>query len=156
MKWIPTHISKDDRILEVGCGTGLFGYWLRNQGYQNYVGVDIRPELIKIAREHFSLDYRIMDGRNLEFEDKSFDFVGYINCFFNFRPLKTYDCEAFLDEGIRVSSQWLEFDTAFNRLAWEAPTFTQTLEWLEHRGLENNIIEKETLPGNRRIWIMKL
>jgi len=155
MKWVPSNLTTDNKILEVGCGTGLFGYWLNRHGYKDYVGVDIRPELIDIAKQHVSLDYRVMDGRNLDFEDKSFDFVGIINTFFN-NPERNYEAETFLDEAIRVSRRWIEFDTAYARDGWGAPTFGQVREWLEQRGIEDNLIVEERLTGNHRIWIVKL
>jgi len=36
-------IPKDSRILEVGCGSGWVGEYLKRQGWSNYVGLDLAP-----------------------------------------------------------------------------------------------------------------
>lgn len=36
-------IPKDARILEVGCGNGWFGHYLKENGWTNYTGLDIVP-----------------------------------------------------------------------------------------------------------------
>lgn len=41
--------DRDARILEVGCGYGLFLDYLRSEGYRNIEGVDISPEQVDAA-----------------------------------------------------------------------------------------------------------
>lgn len=36
-------IPKENRILEVGCGNGWVGKYLKNNGWTGYVGLDVRP-----------------------------------------------------------------------------------------------------------------
>lgn len=157
MNLIQKQLPIDASILEVGCGTGLFGTWLKNTGYTNYIGVDIHPFVIEIAKQYApTIDFKVMDGAHLEFKDKSFDFVGYINSFFCGKPHRWYKCEEFLDEGLRVSKKWLEFDTAHSRPLWEAPSFNQVRRWLRDRGLEDKLIVERELPGQRRLWVVKL
>lgn len=43
---------KDIRILDVGCGTGMFLYYLKRYGYKNYYGIDISEENIKFVLEN--------------------------------------------------------------------------------------------------------
>jgi len=38
------------RILEFGCGYGVFLHFLRREGYQNVEGVEISPEQVELAR----------------------------------------------------------------------------------------------------------
>lgn len=47
------HISKDKstKILEIGCGNGLFLRYLKNIGYTNYFGIDASEEQVKIAKK---------------------------------------------------------------------------------------------------------
>jgi len=39
------------RIIEIGCGGGIFSEYIARQGY-NVLGVDISMEAIKVAKEH--------------------------------------------------------------------------------------------------------
>lgn len=41
--------DKSCRVLDAGCGTGLSGVALMRQGYNNIHGVDLSPEMLKIA-----------------------------------------------------------------------------------------------------------
>ena len=41
----------NERILEVGCGTGQLGHMLYDFGYKKYVGFDFSPVAIKIAKK---------------------------------------------------------------------------------------------------------
>ncbi len=41
---------KDSRILDIGCGAGLFLEWLAATGFTNAVGIDIDPGQVKFAR----------------------------------------------------------------------------------------------------------
>lgn len=49
-------MSKDASILDVCCGTGLVGNFLRNNGYRYIDGVDINPSMLKIAESTKSYD----------------------------------------------------------------------------------------------------
>ncbi len=44
-------LSKDVVILDVACGTGMFGRLLHNQGYFNMVGSDATPNFIRVAKQ---------------------------------------------------------------------------------------------------------
>lgn len=46
------NLSKDSKIIELGCGRGLFLNFLKKNGYLNAVGVDISEEQIEIARKN--------------------------------------------------------------------------------------------------------
>lgn len=155
-KWIPRNLLKSDSILEVCCGVGLFGTWLQSRGYMNYVGIDISPARIEVATEFNPLDFRVGDGRALAFKDKSFDFVGYANCFSYVTFSETYDCLKFLDEGLRVARKWLELDAVHSRPGWNPPSFERVRQWLRERGIEDNLIVERELFGNRRLWIVEL
>ncbi|OHB72293.1 MAG: hypothetical protein A2W23_07095 [Planctomycetes bacterium RBG_16_43_13] len=43
-------IDKNTKILELGCGQGLFAYFLQKEGYTNYTGVDTSPQQLEIAK----------------------------------------------------------------------------------------------------------
>lgn len=43
------------RILDLGCGTGHFLYFLRQRGYANASGIDISPQQVTFCRQHVGL-----------------------------------------------------------------------------------------------------
>ena len=45
------HIPKDANILDVACGTGMFGRLLHNEGYTNMVGSDATPNFVRVSKE---------------------------------------------------------------------------------------------------------
>jgi len=49
-KFLPK--SKESRILDIGCGVGLFLYYLKHCGYKNYYGIDISKENIDFVRKN--------------------------------------------------------------------------------------------------------
>ncbi len=46
--WLPT--SRSARILEVGCGSGQFCYFLQKEGYTRFEGVDASPQMLEVCR----------------------------------------------------------------------------------------------------------
>jgi 2-polyprenyl-3-methyl-5-hydroxy-6-metoxy-1,4-benzoquinol methylase len=44
--------DKSARILDIGCGTGLSVFSLRETGYTNVIGIDTDPEQLAIAHSH--------------------------------------------------------------------------------------------------------
>jgi SAM-dependent methyltransferase len=65
-------------VLDAGCGSGYGANFLACQGAKYVLGVDISPEAIAYAREHYhrdNLEYQVMDVTNLELDDKTFDVV---------------------------------------------------------------------------------
>lgn len=48
--------SKAQRTLELACGTGRIGVWLRGQGVSRLDGVDFTPEMLAQAREKGAYD----------------------------------------------------------------------------------------------------
>jgi ubiquinone/menaquinone biosynthesis C-methylase UbiE len=74
-KFLKQHITKDAKVLEIGCGEG------RSLNYilditKNIVGIDNDPKAVKDAKANLKdIDIQLADGKNLPFEDNSFDFV---------------------------------------------------------------------------------
>jgi SAM-dependent methyltransferase len=70
------------RVLEVGCGTGVFLRLVADRGALAY-GVDASPALVGLASESVpEADVRVGDMQALPFEDDSFDVVAGFNAFF--------------------------------------------------------------------------
>jgi ubiquinone/menaquinone biosynthesis C-methylase UbiE len=67
----------EDRILSVGCGTGEMEEYLRLKYGSSVVGIDIRSEAIRIAKEKRvdGLDFVFGDAEALPFDSESFTAV---------------------------------------------------------------------------------
>jgi SAM-dependent methyltransferase len=71
------------RVLDVGCGAGVFLRLVADRGAQPY-GIDAAETLIALARERVpEADLRVGDMESLPYEDGSFDLVtGFTSFFF--------------------------------------------------------------------------
>ena len=72
-------IQKGDKVLDVGCGTGVVAITAAQCGAR-VCGSDLTPELIDRAIQNsqisgFDIDFKISDVEDLPYEDDSFDYV---------------------------------------------------------------------------------
>jgi SAM-dependent methyltransferase len=75
-------LAQGQRVLEVGCGTGVFLRRAADLGAE-VVGVDASEALLDLARERVpEADLRLADMESLPFEDDSCDLVAGFNSFF--------------------------------------------------------------------------
>lgn len=73
--YILKYVPKKGKVLEAGCGSGRFVYYLHNLGY-DIVGIEIGEEAVKFLNFHFPyLDIRQGDVRSLPFPDESLDSI---------------------------------------------------------------------------------
>ena len=97
--------GEGERFLFAGCGHAPSRQYLTANGLKlDYTGVDISPELIDMAREHYGRadDFQVCSIDTLPFADRSFNGVvleGVIQC--------TYDPAAALKECARVAERFL-------------------------------------------------
>lgn len=69
-------LSKNAKILEIGCGDGLNLYLLRLMGYRDLCGIDQSEEAIRMARKRVpGLRFVLADAWELPFRDQSFDVI---------------------------------------------------------------------------------
>lgn len=54
--------QKDARILDVGCGTGHFLYYLAKKGYHNYLGIDLSPQQVNFCKKNVSRQVKTADA----------------------------------------------------------------------------------------------
>ncbi len=70
------NLSKDSRILDIGCGTGDLLSKLQKKGFVNLVGIEPAANMRTIAQNNLGEEV-VVDGSAvmLPFEDNSFDFI---------------------------------------------------------------------------------
>ncbi len=74
-------------VLDVGCGPGLLLSTLARQyPHLNLAGIDIAPEMIKIAKERLgaAADIRLGDSESLPWPDGSFNYIFCIDSFHHY------------------------------------------------------------------------
>lgn len=54
--------DKNAKILDIGCGTGHFLYFLNKKSYKNFQGIDIAPQQIDFCRKNISQHAEIADA----------------------------------------------------------------------------------------------
>ena len=70
--FISSRITKDSRILDVGCALGGFINFLKDKGYKNLYGIDpIKAYVNKANNENI----KIGNVKSIPFEDNSFDII---------------------------------------------------------------------------------
>lgn len=70
-------IGQGANVLEVGCGTGELASTLMRKGVNSYVGVDVNPKMIKVARakiDHPNFEFIADDFLNIQVGSK-FDYA---------------------------------------------------------------------------------
>lgn len=67
---------RDSRILDVGCGSGAFLYYLKREGYQNYYGIDLCADSISFVQDHITEQCECIDmGQYLRRTPDTFDAI---------------------------------------------------------------------------------
>jgi ubiquinone/menaquinone biosynthesis C-methylase UbiE len=69
------NLSKDARILEVGCSGGPLISLLKNENFQNVFGIDISENAIEVCKERGVNNTFVMDALNLKFGNEEFDLI---------------------------------------------------------------------------------
>jgi SAM-dependent methyltransferase len=67
--------DKDARVFDIGCGTGLTCTFLHQQGYGNLVGIDLSPDMVRVAQDRGIYQQVMVGDLNLPLEiaDASYD-----------------------------------------------------------------------------------
>ncbi len=86
-------LNKEAKILDIGCGVGIHADYLLNNGFQNYMGIDLNKDVIKhlcnkfngfkfkqqdIIKEQIKGDYDLILMLNITqhiTKDKDFEFI---------------------------------------------------------------------------------
>ncbi|MBM3230679.1 class I SAM-dependent methyltransferase [Candidatus Pacearchaeota archaeon] len=76
MRKILKEISKNKKILDLGCGSGIRTKKLFSLNPRKIVGLDLSPELIKIAKNNFSeIEFHSGDAKKTGFKNSEFDII---------------------------------------------------------------------------------
>ena len=68
--------KSNDKVLEIGCGTGLFTRKFYNTTKANITAIDISEELLSEARQQLpKVDFKRADAMQMDFPDNTFDIV---------------------------------------------------------------------------------
>lgn len=72
------HLKYEDRLIDIGCGTGRITYALYQRGYQNIVGLDISKEMLTEAIRlnqvrKCPVEFVLGDATKLPYANESFD-----------------------------------------------------------------------------------
>ncbi len=76
-------VHSSDRLLDVGCGTGLT---TEPWGCKRY-GIDPAPKLLERAREKGKVEYRLAPAEDIPYPDNNFDIVVSITAIQNFKDI---------------------------------------------------------------------
>lgn len=70
------NFKRGDKLLEIGCGTGLFTQKVYEATHADIIATDISEDLLEVARkQHPNIEFRVADAMDLDFPDNTFDGV---------------------------------------------------------------------------------
>ncbi len=70
---LPPFLHREDRILDIGCGTGRLLSMLKQSGYERVQGIDQSPDAVNIALEKYGI--KVRNGSIFDYEEGGFDFI---------------------------------------------------------------------------------
>lgn len=84
-------------LLDIGCGTGYLIDMLQKQKSADYYGLDLSPEMLKVAKNKLSGSVELTEGYSdsLPYEDSSFDVVTCIQSFHHYPKPEKAMAEAY-------------------------------------------------------------
>ncbi|AWM35299.1 pseudaminic acid biosynthesis-associated methylase [Hymenobacter nivis] len=99
------HLSREARIMEVGCNTGMQLMGLQENGFKNLYGVEIQPYAVEKAKE-YTQHVNIVQGSGLDlpFKDDFFDVVGTNGVLIHISP---DDLPKVMAEMMRCTSRYI-------------------------------------------------
>jgi ubiquinone/menaquinone biosynthesis C-methylase UbiE len=124
--------SKEAKVLDAGCGTGLVGEILHKNNFNNIVGVDFSQEMLSIANQkNIYQSLKLVDlTKKLDYENNYFDAVVCAG---------TFTCghvgpEA-LKEMVRITKEGGYICFTVRKQEWEVSPYKQIINDLENSKL---------------------
>lgn len=72
---IEKHISRDSKVLDIGCAMGGFLDYLHGKGFNNLSGIDVTENYVLQAKTKNLYNIKLGDAESIPFPDKSFDLL---------------------------------------------------------------------------------
>ena len=119
-------LSKDAKILEVGCNRGIQMQMLKKMGYSDLTGIEINENAIALAREDKNLCIMESSAFDIPFKDDFFDLVFTSGVLIHIAP---ENLEKAIREIIRVSKRYI-FGVEY---------YSDHCEEIEYRGNKNKL-----------------
>jgi 2-polyprenyl-3-methyl-5-hydroxy-6-metoxy-1,4-benzoquinol methylase len=146
------HIPQRARVLDVGCGNGRLAFLLdRERPGATYLGVDVIPELIEVARAHagqratISAEFRVADVTRPGWSERLNS--GTFNCIVILAALHHIPSLSLRVQVLRESASLLESDGRLILSTWQfldsARMRRKIVDWTEV-----SIAEKALEPGD--------
>lgn len=131
-KLLQDHLdSKEAQILDAGCGTGLVGEFLHQNGYHNLEGLDYSRHMLEKAREK-DLYKRLIQGDltgSLDIADNRYDAVISVGAF-----TCGHVGPAAFAELVRITRPDGYICFTVREQAWEEDSYRAELDRLENQG----------------------
>lgn len=122
-------LSKDARILNLGCGNSKLARDLFSLGYTNLVNVDYSAVVIdRMKQKHPDMTWMVMDVRALNIDDGTFDVVldkGTMDAIQADKGSDTLDDD--LDKMIKETIRVLKPSGLFFQITWEQAYFRKAI-----------------------------
>ena len=150
-----------EKLLDVGCGTGYLFELLLTQREAEYYGLDLSPEMLKMAKAKFSGRVTLVEGSadRLPYADNSFDVVTCIQSFHHypnpdkamqesFRVLKPGGLYILSDTGVGGIGGWIDNHILFP-LMKSGDHHTENRHGIARRMEKNGftVLEKQQVKG---------
>lgn len=135
-------LKEGDRILDVGCGTGVHAIFS-----EKYTGIDVNKEYIEYTKKNHQGAFLVMDVANLEFPEDNFDYVFSISLFHHINDAQVEkaisEMKRVCKKGGRILVLDAVFPSRFNFLGYllfklDRGKHTRTFDKLEELLLRHN------------------
>jgi SAM-dependent methyltransferase len=148
------HVKEAD-VLEIGCGSGYGAKLLYRQRPRSYLGIDVMPEQIALARELNlpGAEFRLADASDLsQIEDASKDAIVIFNALHHIPSWRNViaECYRILRSGGRIFIEEPDGPAvrSFDRWQhWTHPDELLLLRELDEELLRNGFINRRKLPA---------
>ncbi|MCK0471978.1 class I SAM-dependent methyltransferase [Halalkalibacter sp. APA_J-10(15)] len=155
-------ISKENSVLEIGCGTGVSASFIYNRSHSNITVIDQDEEMLLSAKERFQLENQSIEAihasvESMPFRDETFDFVFSESVLAFADKQAISECFRVLKKGGRfilhemiITEQMTDEELIQLQSFYRFKQFNQKIDWfniLQESGFTH--IEEESLDGTQ-------
>ncbi|QXD22933.1 class I SAM-dependent methyltransferase [Opitutia bacterium ISCC 51] len=159
-------IQPDQRIVDVGCGSGRLAHQLAKNGFSDYTGFDVVPDLLSFAKSQCSkssFKFKKIEDTHIPLPENSVDLVCFFSVFTHLFHEDSYkyliSAKSILKETGKIAFSFLTFDedehwALFDRMVeYEKPTHhnqfmtnSQIEIWADKLGFKIDRLETGSTP----------